>query len=108
GGALGARLEAREQASGRQLVGAPTPDLQNYPIEDYGYRLGRAWGIGQSKANNGIILLVAPNERKVRIEVGYGREPIVPDALSADIIDTNILPRFKAGDYAGGITAGAD
>ncbi|MFN3387513.1 MAG: TPM domain-containing protein [Allosphingosinicella sp.] len=106
--ALTQKLEALEQASSRQLVVATVPDLQGYPIEDYGYQLGRHWGIGQSEANNGIILLVAPNERRVRIEVGYGLEPIVTDALSSVIIQNEILPRFKADDYPGGIMAGAD
>ena len=106
--ALTQRLEALESASSRQLVVATIPDLQGYPIEDYGYRLGRHWGIGQSQANNGTILLVAPNDRKVRIEVGYGLEPILTDALSNQIIQTEILPRFRQGDMAGGIIAGAD
>ncbi|WP_294353526.1 TPM domain-containing protein [uncultured Sphingomonas sp.] len=97
-----------EQASTRQLVVATIPDLQGYPIEDYGYRLGRAWGLGQKDANNGVILLVAPKERKVRIEVGYGLEPIVTDALSSVIINQTILPRFRDGDMAGGIVAGAN
>ncbi|MFA5962381.1 MAG: TPM domain-containing protein [Sphingomonas sp.] len=96
-----------EQASSRQFVVATIPDLQGYPIEDYGYRLGRAWKIGQSEANNGIILIVAPKERKVRIEVGYGLEPIMTDAMSSVIINDTILPRFKAGDMPGGIMAGA-
>jgi uncharacterized protein len=106
--ALTQKLQGLEQASSRQLVVATVADLQGYPIEEYGYRLGRAWGIGQSEANNGTILLVAPNERKVRIEVGYGLEPILTDALSSLIIQNRILPRFKAGDYPGGINAGAD
>lgn len=106
--ALAEKLAALEQASSRQLVVATVPDLQGYPIEDYGYRLGRAWGIGQSEANNGTILLVAPNERKVRIEVGYGLEPILTDALSSVIINQAILPRFREDDYPGGIMAGAD
>jgi len=96
-----------EQASSRQFVIATIPDLQDYPIEDYGYRLGREWGIGQEGANNGIILIVAPNEKKVRIEVGYGLEPVVPDGLASDIIQQTILPRFRDGDMAGGIIAGA-
>lgn len=97
-----------EQASSRQFVVATVPDLQGYPIEDYGYRLGRAWKIGQSEANNGIILIVAPKEHKVRIEVGYGLEPIMTDALSSMIINDTILPKFKAGDMPGGIIAGAE
>lgn len=96
-----------EQASTRQLVVATIPDLQGYAIEDYGYRLGRAWGIGQKDANNGVILLVAPKERKVRIEVGYGLEPIMTDALSSVIVNQTILPRFRERDMAGGIVAGA-
>ncbi len=105
---LTSKLQALEQASSRQLVVATVPDLQGYPIEDYGYQLGRHWKIGQAGANNGVILLVAPTERKVRIEVGYGLEPIVTDALSWQIINGEILPRFKADDYPGGIKAGAD
>lgn len=99
--------EQVEQASTRQFVVATVPDLQGYPIEDYGYRLGRAWKIGQGEANNGVILLVAPKERKVRIEVGYGLEPIVTDALASVIVNQTILPRFRAGDMGGGIVAGA-
>ena len=97
-----------EQASSRQFVVATIPDLQGYPIEDYGYKLGRAWNIGQKGANNGIILIVAPNERKVRIEVGHGLEPIMTDALSSVIINDTILPKFKAGDIPGGIIDGAN
>ncbi|RYD97928.1 MAG: TPM domain-containing protein, partial [Sphingomonadales bacterium] len=96
-----------EKASTRQFVVATIPSLEDYPIEDYGYKLGRAWGIGEKEANNGIILIVAPNERKLRIEVGYGLEPIMTDALSSQIINQVIVPRFKAGDMAGGIVAGA-
>ena len=102
------RLTALEQQNSRQLVVATVPDLQGYDIADYGYQLGRHWGIGQGEANNGIILLVAPNEKKVRIEVGYGLEPIVTDALSWQIIRDAILPRFRANDMPGGIIAGAD
>ena len=96
-----------EKVAQRQFVVATIPDLQGYPIEDYGYKLGRAWGIGQKEANNGIILIVAPTEHKVRIEVGYGLEPIMTDALSQSIIDEQILPKFRAGDMPGGILAGA-
>ena len=74
---LTSKSQALEASTGRQFVVATVPDLQGYPIEDYGYKLGREWKIGQKDANNGIILIVAPNERKVRIEVGYGLEPIM-------------------------------
>ncbi|MFX7265467.1 TPM domain-containing protein, partial [Acinetobacter baumannii] len=71
-------------------------------------KLGREWGVGLKDVDNGAILLVAPNERKVRIEVGYGLEPFITDALSSVIINQAILPRFKAGDLPGGIAAGTD
>lgn len=105
---LTAKLQALEQRSSRQLVVATVPSLGRYEIEDYGYRLGRAWGIGQAGANNGAILLVAPNERRVRVEVGNGLEPILTDAFSNRVIDETIVPRFRANDYAGGIKAGTD
>jgi len=106
--ALTQKLEALETASSRQLVVATVPSLQGNDIADFGYQLGRHWGIGQKGANNGMILLVAPNERKVRIDVGYGLEPIMTDALSHQIITQQILPAFKRNDYPGGINAGAD
>jgi uncharacterized protein len=106
--ALDAKLAAIETQSGHQFVVATVPDLQGYDIADYGYRLGRAWGIGQKQEKDGLILLVAPKERRVRIEVGYGLEPIVTDALSSVIINTRILPAFKAKDMPAGINAGVD
>ncbi|TGX53381.1 TPM domain-containing protein [Sphingomonas gei] len=102
-----ALAEDINKSTTRQFVVATIPDLQGYDIADYGYQLLRTWGIGQKEANNGIILIVAPNERKVRIEVGYGLEPIMTDAMSSTIINQTILPRFKAGDMPGGIVAGA-
>lgn len=106
--ALDVQLAQLETQSGHQMVVATIPDLQGYPIEDYGYKLGRAWGLGDKKANDGLILLVAPNDRKVRIEVGYGLEPIVTDALSQVIIQRQILPHFREKDMPGGIVAGAN
>jgi uncharacterized protein len=103
---LTTKLAALEQKTSRQLVVVTIPSLQGYEISDYGYQLGRAWGIGQAKLNNGILLIVAPTEHKVRIEVGYGLEPIVTDALSSVIIQTQILPKFRAGDFNGGVEAG--
>lgn len=105
---LTAKSEALEKASGRQFVVATVNSLEGRDIQDYGYRLGRAWGIGSKDKKDGVILLIAPNERKVRIEVGYGLEPILTDALSSVVINRQILPRFKAGDMPGGIMAGAD
>ena len=105
---LTAKLDALQRDTKRQLVVVTVPSLENYPIEEYGYKLGREWGVGLKDVDNGAILLVAPNERKVRIEVGYGLEPFITDALSSVIINQAILPRFKAGDLPGGIAAGTD
>ncbi|WP_310475728.1 TPM domain-containing protein [Sandarakinorhabdus sp.] len=102
------RLKALEDTTGTQLVVATVPDLQGYEIDEYGYQLGRAWGIGQKGSNTGALLLIAPAQRKLRIEVGYGLEGVLTDAVSSRIIRQAIVPRFKAGDMAGGIEAGAD
>lgn len=104
--ALTADLEALESRSTDQVVVVTLPSLQGYEIEDFGYRLGRHWGIGQEGKDNGVILIVAPKERKVRIEVGRGLEPLLTDALSKIIIENAILPRFRGGDFPGGIKAG--
>ena len=88
------------------MVVVTLPSLQGFSIEDFGYQLGRHWGIGTKEKDNGVLLIVAPNERKVRIEVGRGLEPILTDAMSKIIIENSILPRFRVGDYAGGIKDG--
>ncbi|MEO5640498.1 MAG: TPM domain-containing protein, partial [Sphingomicrobium sp.] len=91
------KLAALEAGTGRQLVVGTIPSLEGRTIEDYGYRLGRAWAIGQKGKDDGILLLVAPTERKVRIETGYGARVFVTDAVSSVIIRDVITPRFKAG-----------
>jgi len=101
-----ARLETLERDTTDQVVVVTVEDLQGYAIEEYGYQLGRAWEIGQAGKNNGVLLLVAPNERKVRIEVGYGLEPVLTDALSALIIHNQILPAFRDGYFERGIDQG--
>ena len=105
---LTAKLDALETQTQRQLVVVSVPDLQGYDEQTFTYQLGREWGIGDAERNDGAILLVAPNERKVRIEVGYGLEGYLTDALSALIIQNQILPRFRNDDYPGGIVAGTD
>ena len=95
-----------ETNSSNQLVVVTLKSLQGYDIADFGYRLGRAWGIGQKKKNNGVLLIVAPNERKVRIEVGYGLEGILTDAISSVIIQNRIIPYFKKGDFDKGVLEG--
>lgn len=105
---LASKSQALEAQSGRQFVVATVGSLEGRNIEDYGYRLGRHWKIGDEKRDDGVILLVAPKERKVRIETGYGARVFLTDAVSSQIVRDAILPRFKAGDMAGGIVAGAD
>ena len=105
---LNSKLGALEQRTGRQLVVVTLKSLEGKPIEDYGYRLGRAWKIGDEQKDDGVLLIVAPTERKVRIETGYGGRVFLTDALSSMIIRDIITPRFKAGDLPGGIVAGTD
>ncbi len=105
---LSEKLAAYSQANGSQVVVVTLPTLNGYPIADYGYQLGRHWGIGQKGKNNGVLLIVDAGERQIRIEVGYGLEGTLTDAQSFLIIHNVITPRFRNGDFAGGITAGAD
>lgn len=102
------KLAEEEAASSDQVVVVTLPDLDGRPIEDWGLSLGRYWGIGQAGKDNGVLLLVAPRERRVRIEVGYGLEGRLPDATASDIIRSIIIPHFKVGDMPGGIAAGVD
>ncbi len=102
------KLAGLEQKTSRQLVVVTLPSLQGYEISDYGYQLLRHWGIGQKGLNNGAILIVAPSEHKVRIEVGYGLEPILTDALSSVILQEQVIPKFRTGDVSGGVEAGTD
>jgi uncharacterized protein len=101
-------LAALEQKTSRQLVVVTLPSLQGYEISDYGYQLLRHWGIGQKGLDNGAIFIVAPTEHKVRIEVGYGLEPILTDGLSSVILQEQVIPKFRAGDVSGGVVAGTE
>jgi uncharacterized protein len=103
-----AKLKALEDKSGIQLVVATVKSLQGGDIETYANELFRFWKLGQAQKNNGVLLLVAPTEHKVRIEVGYGLEGTLTDALSSVIISSAIIPRFKTGDFSGGIQRGVD
>ena len=100
------QLQAHEAATGEQLVVVTLPDLQGTEIADFGYQLGRAWGIGQKDKNNGVLLIVARDERKLRIEVGYGLEDRLTDAQSSVIINQVITPAFKTGNFSKGISDG--
>ena len=100
-------LAEHEHSTGEQVVVVTLPSLQGYPIEDFGYQLGRHWGIGQKGTNTGALVIIAPNEHKVRIEVGYGLEGKLTDAASRVIIDRDMLPAFRRGDFNAGVLAGA-
>ena len=102
------KLADLQSRTSRQLVVVTLPSLQGDEISDYGYQLGRAWGIGQKGTNNGALFIIVPSKHKVRIEVGYGLEPILTDALTSFILQEQVLPKFKTGDIPGGIVAGTD
>ncbi|NBW76762.1 MAG: TPM domain-containing protein [Sphingomonadaceae bacterium] len=106
--ALDAKLREYNQRTGRAVVVATVPSLDGETIELYAVKLFEAWGIGGKETDQGLLLLVAPNERKVRFETGYGLHGIFPDVYAARIIRGEITPRFKAGDLPGGINAGID
>ncbi|MCL9653758.1 TPM domain-containing protein [Pseudomonas protegens] len=100
------QLQAHEQATSEQVVVVTLPDLQGASIEEFGYQLGRHWGIGQKDKNNGALLIVARDERKLRIEVGYGLEERLTDAQASVIINQVITPAFKTGQFSKGISDG--
>lgn len=103
---LDAMLAQEEKQTTNQIVVVTLKSLQGYAIDDYGYRLGRAWGIGQKKKDNGALIIVAPNEHKTRIEVGYGLEGQLTDAQTKIAIERYMVPAFRRGDYDGGVLAG--
>ena len=105
---LGGKLASLEQKSGIQLVVATVATLGGQEIEPYANELFRQWKLGEAKKNNGVLFLIAPKERKVRIEVGYGLEGTLTDAISKIIIINAVAPRFKAGDFDGGVSRGVD
>jgi uncharacterized protein len=103
---LDSRLDELERKTSSEVAVVTVPSLDGVPVEDYSVRLFKAWGIGQAKTDNGVLVLVAPNEREMRIEVGYGLEGILPDGLAGQIIRENFTPRFRDNDYSGGIRDG--
>lgn len=103
---LTAKLAAYERANGTQVVVATLKDSQGIPLRQYGYQLGRHWGIGQKGKDNGTLLLVVPSQKQVSIEVGYGLEGTLTDALTFNIINQVMLPQFKQGKLDAGIVAG--
>jgi uncharacterized protein len=104
---LSERLAAHERATGNQVVVVTLENLSGYSIEEYAYQLGRHWGIGQKGGDNGVLLIICPSERSLRIEVGYGLEGVLTDAISSNIINGVIVPYFRSGQVEAGIEAGA-
>jgi uncharacterized protein len=105
---LSARLKAHEAQTTNQLAVLIVPSLEGEPLFDFSHRVASAWKLGQKGTDNGVLLLIAIKDRKVRIEVGYGLEGTLTDARSAQIIRNEIVPRFRAADYAGGVVAGVE
>jgi uncharacterized protein len=101
-------LRAFEEKTSNQVVVATFPSLEGDSLEDFSMRLAEAWKVGQKGRDNGAIFLIFKNDRKIRIEVGYGLEGVLPDALSGQIISQVVAPYFRNGDYSGGIVAGTD
>lgn len=99
-------LTELQQKTGAQIAVVTVPTLNDIPIEDYASDLFKAWGIGEKGKENGLLFLIAPNERKVRFEVGYGLESILPDGKTGHIQDQYVVPAFRAGDMAQGIVQG--
>ena len=106
--AIEADLGAYRQATSNEIAVVTLPGLQGQPIEDVGLEIGRKWGVGSKAKNNGILIVIAKEERQARIDVGYGLEGAVPDIVAKGIIERDMIPRFRDGDYGGGITAAID
>jgi uncharacterized protein len=106
--ALDARLRRLVDETGDALIVVTVDSLEGQPIEDFSFDLFNSWGIGAADTDRGLLILVAPNERKLRIEVGCGLESTITNQLASDIIEERITPEFREGDYPAGINAGAD
>ncbi len=107
--ALNSKLEQFERNASCQVLVATFPEVPaEYQMEDFTQRTAEAWGVGQKKTDNGAVLFLFPGSRKLRIEVGYGLEGAIPDALAKRIIEREIVPSFRAGDFDGGVARGVD
>ncbi len=105
---LTARLTAHEEQSSNQVVVLTIPSLEGESLEEFTHRVATTWKLGRKGTDNGVLLLVAIKERKVRIEAGYGLEGVLTDIRSAQIIRNEIVPRFRTGDMPGGVTEGTN
>ena len=106
--ALVDRLRTLESETTVQIVVVTIPSLEGEPVEDFAMRLAEAWRIGRAGTDNGVLVLVSRDDHRVRIEVGYGLEAVIPDGLAGRIIRERMTPRFKEGDYAGGLFAAVE
>jgi len=102
------KLDAFDDSTSTQIAILIIKSVGQYDINDYAQKVGRSWGIGQKGKNNGILILVAMGDRKMSIQTGYGVEDVVPDAITHEIIENDMKPRFRANDYAGGLSAAVD
>ena len=102
------KLQGLERATGHQMVVVTVPTLEGETIDQYTLRLANSWSVGRREHNDGIVLLVAPNERQARIEVGLGLEDVVTNGFASSVLETDMIPRLRQGNYSGGITAGLD
>ena len=106
--AITASLKSHEERTGNQVAVLIVPSLESESLEEYSHRVATTWKLGRKGTDNGVLLLIALKERKLRIEVGYGLEGTLTDLLSAHIIRNEIVPRFRAGDITGGVRTGVD
>jgi uncharacterized protein len=104
--AIDRALDQLEQTTSSEIAVATVDSLNGMSVEEYANRLFKEWGVGQAKEDNGVLVLVAPNDREMRIEVGYGLEGVLPDGLAGQVIRDDFTPRFREGDYSGGIRNG--
>jgi uncharacterized protein len=107
-GALESELARYEQETGHQLALLTVPSLEGEPIESFAVRAFESWKLGDAERDDGLLMVVSSGDRRVRIEVGYGLEGAIPDAIAARVIREAIVPAFRAGDYAGGIDRAFD
>jgi uncharacterized protein len=103
---IDSRLDRLEQETTSEIAVATVTSLDGMSVDEYASRLFKEWGVGQAKQDNGVLVLVAPNEREMRIEVGYGLEGVLPDGLAGQVIREQFTPRFRENDYSGGIRDG--
>ena len=106
--AVEAKLKDFESRTGHQVAVLTLDSLEGEPLEDFSLKVARTWGLGRKDRDDGVLFLISKNDRKLRIEVGHGLEGSIPDALAGRIISGEVVPRFRAGDFEGGVKAGVD